>query len=67
MSVRLDHIVPWGRSLDEYRLMFNLTESELGSTILGCGDGPASFNAEIIRVNYELQRNGNQMMRIRQR
>jgi len=27
--------------------MFNLTESEMGQTILGCGDGPASFNAEM--------------------
>lgn len=49
MSVRLDQIVPWGRSLDEYRLMFDLTGGELGQTILGCGDGPASFNAELTR------------------
>jgi hypothetical protein len=49
MSVRLDQIVPWGRSFDEYRLMFNLTDRELGQTILGCGDGPASFNAELTR------------------
>lgn len=47
MSVRLDQIVPWGRSLDEYRLMFALTDQDLGRTILGCGDGPASFNAEM--------------------
>lgn len=49
MSVRLDQIVPWGRSFDEYRLMFNLTDRELGGRILGCGDGPASFNAELTR------------------
>lgn len=47
MSVRLDQIVPWGRSLDEYRLMFGLTHADLGRPILGCGDGPASFNAEL--------------------
>ena len=27
--------------------MFGLGESELGGRILGCGDGPASFNAEL--------------------
>src|SRR5690348_10069610 len=49
MSVRLDQIVPWGRSFDEYRLMFDLGDRELAQTILGCGDGPASFNAELTR------------------
>lgn len=47
MSVRLDQIVPWGRSFDEYRLMFDLSDRDLAGTILGCGDGPASFNAEL--------------------
>lgn len=42
----LDSVVPWGRSFDEYRRMFALTEDDLGRRILGCGDGPASFNAE---------------------
>ena len=42
----LDHIVPWGRSFDEYQHMFVLTETDLRSRILGCADGPASFNAE---------------------
>jgi len=42
----LDSVVPWGRSFDEYRRMFALTENDLGRRILGCGDGPASFNAE---------------------
>ena len=27
--------------------MFSLTEEDLNKTILGCGDGPASFNAEL--------------------
>jgi hypothetical protein len=43
---RLDRVVPWGRSFEEYRRMFGLTDSELGSRILGCADGPACFNAE---------------------
>jgi hypothetical protein len=42
----LDRVVPWGRSFDEYRRMFALTDDDLQSSILGCADGPASFNAE---------------------
>jgi len=47
MTVPLDKIVPWGRSCDEYRRMFDLTDHDLDQSILGCGDGPASFNAEL--------------------
>ena len=47
MSITLDQVVPWGRSLDEYRRMFNMSEHDLSAKILGCGDGPASFNAEM--------------------
>jgi len=47
MAMRLDHIVPFGRTLDEYRAMFALTDEELRWRILGVGDGPASFNAEL--------------------
>jgi hypothetical protein len=42
----LDEVVPWGRSFDEYRRMFALSDTDLSRSILGCGDGPASFNAE---------------------
>jgi len=45
----LDRVVPWGRSFDEYRRMFALTDDELRLRIVGCGDGPASFNAEATR------------------
>ena len=45
----LDQVVPWGRSLDEYRRMFALTDGDLQLKILGCADGPASFNAECAR------------------
>jgi hypothetical protein len=41
----LDHVVPWGRSFDEYRRMFALSDEDMRGRILGCGDGPASFNA----------------------
>jgi hypothetical protein len=45
----LDHVVPWGRSFAEYRRMFDLSDADLGRAIVGCGDGPASFNAEATR------------------
>ena len=45
----LDRVVPWGRSFDEYRHMFALSEQDLQSRILGCADGPAGFNAEASR------------------
>jgi hypothetical protein len=45
--MKLNEIVPWGRSLAEYQLMFSLSDDDLQRKILGCGDGPASFNAEM--------------------
>ena len=45
--MQLENIVPWGRSFDEYKEIFSLTETDLNKSILGCGDGPASFNAEL--------------------
>jgi hypothetical protein len=44
--MQLRDIIPWGRSFDEYRRMFDLSAGDLAGRILGCGDGPASFNAE---------------------
>lgn len=50
MAFRLDSVVPWGRSFDEYAAMFALSEEDLATKrILGCGDGPASFNTELTR------------------
>lgn len=43
----LDKIVPWGRSYDEYVAMFDLAADDLQGRLLGCGDGPAGFNAEL--------------------
>jgi len=46
--MELDQIIPWGRSKKEYMDMFNLSREDLQSKkILGCGDGPSSFNAEV--------------------
>ncbi|HYE35716.1 hypothetical protein [Methylocaldum sp.] len=47
MAFHLDQVVPWGRSFDEYVAMFALEPRDFGRTILGCGDGLASFNAEL--------------------
>jgi SAM-dependent methyltransferase len=45
VAFSLDKVVPWGRSFPEYVDMFGLSTRDLGKRILGCGDGPASFNA----------------------
>jgi hypothetical protein len=52
MGIKLETIVPWGRSLKEYIAMFNLTPADLNRGILDCGGGPASFNAEMTRQGY---------------
>jgi hypothetical protein len=49
--VELSSVVPWGRSLSEYKEMFSLSNRDLSKKILGCGDGPASFNAELTEKN----------------
>ena len=53
MAFTLESVVPWGRSFEEYVSMFSLSERDLGLRILGCADGPASFNATLT------QRGGN--------
>lgn len=49
MSFALEQVVPWGRSFDEYVAMFALSHDDLKKRLLGCGDGPASFNALLTR------------------
>lgn len=49
MPLQYKDIVPWGRNYDEYVRMFDLNEEELRLRILGCGDGPASFNCVCYR------------------
>ena len=53
-EMELTEIVPWGRSFDEYRRMFELSTADLSGRILGCGDGPASFNAEATAAGYRV-------------
>jgi hypothetical protein len=54
MVMKLDKVVPFGRSLDEYIKMFNLSAEDLQKNILGVGDGPASFNAEGTTKGYRI-------------
>ena len=52
--MQLKEIIPWGRTLAEYQLMFDLSDSDLNKRILGCGDGPASFNAQMTELGYSV-------------
>lgn len=47
MGFTMDQVVPWGRNMEEYIRMFSLSSTDLHKKILGCADGPASFNAEL--------------------
>jgi len=49
--LKLENVVPWGRNKQEYQDMFQLSREDLQSKILGCGDGPSSFNFEITKLN----------------
>ena len=49
MAFRLEEVVPWGRSFEEYRRMFSLSDRDLSERILGCADGPASFNSGLTK------------------
>ncbi len=50
MTMKLNEVVPFGRSLDEYRLMFDLADSDLDKKLIGVADGPASVNAEMLAL-----------------
>ncbi|GFE69186.1 SAM-dependent methyltransferase [Chroococcus sp. FPU101] len=54
MVVKLDQIVPFGRTFDEYSKIFNLSDADFKKAILGVGDGPASFNAEAKRKGIKV-------------
>ena len=54
MPFTIDGVVPWGRTMAEYCGMFDLGERDLRGRILGCGDGPASFNAEMSAQGYRV-------------
>lgn len=52
--LKYQKVVPWGRSFNEYCRMFDLTDENLQRKILGCADGPASFNAEMSRKGHRV-------------
>ncbi len=54
MTFKYKTIVPWGRSFDEYIRMFNLSPKDLKKKIIGCGDGPACFNAEMYKLGHKV-------------
>ncbi len=54
MAFELKSVVPWGRNLTEYQLMFNLAEADLGRRIISFGDGPAGFNAQMHELGHRV-------------
>ena len=52
--MKLNEVVPWGRTMSEYQLMFDLSDLDINKQILGCGDGPASFNVEMTELGYSV-------------
>lgn len=54
MTITYNDVKPWGRLFSEYVNMFALTEADLQGRILGCADGPASFNAEATAQGYRV-------------
>ncbi len=52
MAVKLDSVVPFGRSLTEYQKMFHLSTEDMEREILDIAGGPASFNAEMAQLGH---------------
>jgi hypothetical protein len=52
--LKLENIVPWGRNFEEYQNMFQISKEDLKFKILGCGDGPSSFNFEATKQNVNI-------------
>ncbi len=54
MGLKLEQVVPWGRSLEEYSRMFDLRENDIQGQILDCAAGPASFNVQMTRQGHKV-------------
>lgn len=54
MGFKLENVIPWGRSMQEYIRMFALTPDDLRLAILDSAGGPANFNAEMTRQGYKV-------------
>jgi hypothetical protein len=53
-SMKLKNVVPWGRNLQEYGEMGLYSDADRDKKILGCGDGPASVNAELAKIGVDI-------------
>lgn len=51
MAFQLNSVVPWGRNMEEYKLMFRLGDEDMSKKFAGFGDGPACFNYEMTKRN----------------
>lgn len=54
MAFNLENVVPWGRNFNEYKLMFQLNDSDVSKNIAGFGDGPSCFNYEATQQGYSV-------------
>ena len=54
MPITYDQVLPWGRSFEEYERMFALNPRDLSRRIVGCGDGPAAFNARMHALGHRM-------------
>ncbi|MCT7951625.1 SAM-dependent methyltransferase [Ancylothrix sp. C2] len=54
MGLQLQNVIPWGRRLEEYLRMFDLSSADRQLSILDCAGGPASFNCERTRLGYRV-------------
>ncbi|WP_204103265.1 MULTISPECIES: class I SAM-dependent methyltransferase [Spirulina sp. CCY15215] len=52
--MKLEQVVPWGRSLDNYINMFHLTRGDFRASILDCAGGPSSFNTEMTQQQCQV-------------
>lgn len=49
MPFTLEKVVPWGRNLQEYVEMFDFDVNNQHQRIISFGDGPSSFNSEMLQ------------------
>jgi hypothetical protein len=52
--MKLNEVIPLGRTFTEYQNMFGLNKADLNKKILDCGGGPSSFNYEMKMQNREV-------------
>lgn len=54
MAFELDSVVPWGRNMEEYQAMFQLSDTDMSKKIASFGDGPACFNYAMTAKNRDV-------------